>query len=186
MRRKHLVVIMLLCILGLSTTAMAQVTLKPGVGINISDWSKFDGLDTKGKVGWQVGLSAVFGEKFYLEPGLFYQQQSTKVSEAGSAFDANDISSLRIPVNVGLSLLGHEDSTFALRFFAGPTASIVTSSPSGMDTKGINWGVQAGAGVNFLMLFLDASYEWGLNEFMKDVDNSPKLRGFYLTAGLRL
>ncbi len=188
MRRKHLVVIMLLmCGLGLSTTMKAQVTLKPGVGINVSTWSNLDGLDTKGKLGWQVGLSAVFGEKLYLEPGIFYQQRSSEISsgiDIGDAFDANDVSSIRIPVNVGVSLLGHEDSTFALRFFGGPTASIITSSPSGMDAKGVTWGVQAGAGVNFLMLYLDASYEWGMNKIFKDGD--AKMKGFYLTAGIRL
>lgn len=191
-------------LIGIITTVLilfvsstyGQMTIKPGVGINFTNWSKdAGGATASGNVGWQIGGSIAFGDKLYLEPGLFYVQQSTEIttldSESPSSlkFD-NKISSLRIPVNVGYSILGTEGGMFSLHIFGGPTASIVTSVDGSDyltkdDHKGVNWGVQAGAGINVALFYLDASYEWGLNEFLKDMDEKVKLQGFYLTAGIK-
>ena len=183
-------------LIGFASMSYGQMTIKPGVGINITNWSKEPGQSTvNGNVGWQLGASIAFGKKLYFEPGLFYMEQSTEVTaideqtSTNFKFD-NKISSLRIPVNIGYAILGKEGGPLSLRVFGGPTASIVTGTDgedflSKDDFKDINWGVQAGAGINLAMLYLDASYEWGINEFLKDMDEQVKLRGFFVTAGIK-
>ncbi len=183
----------LLIVFLIPSNSYGQTTLKPGIGINITDWSKIDNSNAKARVGWQVGASAAFGEKLYIEPGIYYQEQSTEITSdyTSSNFKfKNKITSLRIPVNVGLSIIGKEGSMLGLHVFGGPTASIVLNNDIDdlfdTDYSSVNWGIQAGAGVNVLLFYLDASYEWGLNEFIDDMDDSPKLKGFYLTAGIKL
>ncbi|MBR8537788.1 PorT family protein [Carboxylicivirga sediminis] len=197
MRKKRMsLVLSFIGLMGFISFGYSQVTIKPGIGINITNWSKDPGgATTSGNVGWQIGGTVAFGEKLFFEPGLFYVEQSTEVDVIDSEmpdnfkFD-NKITSLRIPVNVGYSILGKEDGMFSLHVFGGPTASFVldvkeTDLLSKDDHKSINWGVQAGAGINLTMFYLDASYEWGLNEFLEDMDEKVKLQGFYLTAGIK-
>ncbi|MBS2213602.1 PorT family protein [Carboxylicivirga mesophila] len=197
MRKKRMsLVISFIGLMSFISFAYSQVTIKPGIGINITNWSKDPGgATTSGNVGWQIGGTVAFGEKLFFEPGLFYVEQSTEVDVIDSElpdnfkFD-NKITSLRIPVNVGYSILGKEDGMFSLHVFGGPTASFVldvkeTELLSKDDHKSVNWGVQAGAGINLTMFYLDASYEWGLNEFLEDMDEKVKLQGFYLTAGIK-
>ena len=183
-------------LVGFASMSYGQITIKPGIGMNVTNWSKEPGQSSvDGNLGWQVGGSIAMGNKLYFEPGLFYMEQSTEVTTIDAQtstnfkFD-NKISSLRIPVNIGYSILGNEGGLASVHIFGGPTASIVTSTDgddflSKDDFKDINWGIQAGAGVNIAMLYLDASYEWGLNEFLKDMDEKVKLRGFFVTAGIR-
>ncbi len=194
MRKKRMsLVISFIGLMGFISFGYSQVTIKPGIGINITNWSKDPGgATTSGNVGWQIGGTVAFGEKLFFEPGLFYVEQSTEVDVIDSEnfkFD-NKITSLRIPVNVGYSIIGKEDGMFSLHVFGGPTASFVldvkeTELLSKDDHKSVNWGVQAGAGINLTMFYLDASYEWGLNEFLEDMDEKVKLQGFYLTAGIK-
>lgn len=180
-----------------SSLTWAQVSIKPGIGINVTDFSKVpDGTNNvQGKVGYQIGASALIGDKLYVEPGVFVQKQSTDFVVSGVENQniniSNEISSIRIPVNVGYHILGSESSPFALRVFGGPTASIVTNVKESnvlnldkSDYKGMNWGAQVGAGVDLSFLYLDVSYEWGLNQFLKDASNAPKLQGAYITAGI--
>ena len=188
-----LVCIAMTCFLS---TGYSQIAFKPGIGINVTDWSKNpESTTTSGKVGWQIGASIAFGEKLYFEPGLFYQEKSTEVkvlnSESPTTFKFdNKISSLRIPVNIGYSIIGQEDGMFSLHIFGGPTASYVINVKESQflpkdDYKDVNWGLQAGAGINLAILYLDISYEWGLNEFLKNANEKVKLQGFYMTAGLK-
>jgi hypothetical protein len=54
-------------------------------------------------VGFQVGASVLIGEKFYVEPGIFYVRKSTQFVEDGSSPNELqlDMSGIRIPVAVG-------------------------------------------------------------------------------------
>ena len=169
----------------------AQTQIKPGVGINFTNVSS-DGVEASGQVGWQVGASVAFGEKFYFEPGVFYQTNSVEYFTSNST-PVTDLtySGLRIPVAVGLDVLGNADSFAGLRVFGGPSGMFVLStSDESVDKDEIEspqWGVFAGAGLDIALFYLDASYQWSLSNVQKDVDQIDlgKTRGFFLTAGLR-
>lgn len=174
----------------------AQTTIKPGVGLNFTDFSKdpTDG-EFKAKVGWQIGGSVAFGKKFYFEPGLFYVGKSTEFQSSASGtptIDENaDINGIRIPLAVGVNLIGNEKTLVSLRGFGGASAFFLTGVSDNLDKDDFektNFGVFAGAGLDFWKLYLDLSYEWSLTNIQKDVSaiDIGKTRSLFITAGLRI
>lgn len=174
-------------------TAQSQ-TLKPGVGLNFANVTNFEDVSASGNTGWQLGASVAFGNKFYIEPGIFFQSKSAD-------FDSDDINSFedfeaqfsgfRVPIAVGLNLLGNDDSTISLRVFGGGSGYFITNTSDDLKDIDVNkaqWGVFAGAGLDFWILFLDVSYEWSATDIQQDIRQIDlgKTNGLFATAGLRL
>ncbi|WP_215223089.1 outer membrane beta-barrel protein [Echinicola shivajiensis] len=178
----------------IATMAHAQVELKPTIGLTFSNVTKDpDSGEAKAKIGYQFGASVLFGDKFYVEPGLFFAQKSTKFSDTNTSGDDldMDLKGLRIPVAVGYHLLGSEDSAIGLRVFGGGSTFIVTGvNGEGLDKDDFEsptWGVFAGAGLDFTILFLDAKYEWSLTDVSGLTDfDIGKTNSFFVNAGIRL
>lgn len=180
-------------LMAVTTLSMAQVELKPAIGINITDVSKDPSSGkAKGQAGFQFGASVLIGDKFYVEPGVFWVKKSTQFVEEGTTPDELDLdmSGIRVPVAIGYHLLGHEESTAALRILGGASAFVVTS----VDAEGVDkddfsspaWGVFAGAGLDIWILFLDVKYEWSLTDVASVTDfDIGKHKGFYTNAGVR-
>jgi hypothetical protein len=173
----------------------AQTTIKPGVGLNFTDFSKDPASsEFKAKVGYQIGGSVAFGKKFYVEPGLFYVGKSTEFTTSSTTTPETQnfkINGLRIPVAVGLNIIGNEKTTISLRGFGGVSGFFVTSVSDDIDKDEINksnFGVFAGAGLDFWKLYLDLSYEWSLTNVQKDVSaiDIGNSRSLFITAGIRL
>ena len=174
--------------------SFGQVELKPAIGINVTNVSKDpDSGSTKGQVGYQVGASVLIGEKFYVEPGIFYVRKSTQFVEEGSSPNELqlDMSGIRIPVAVGYHLLGNEESLAALRILGGGSAFFVTGvdaeGASKDDFKSPTWGLFAGAGLDLWIFFLDVKYEWSLTDVSSITDfDVGKYRSFYSNLGVRI
>lgn len=169
----------------------AQTQIKPGIGVNMTNITG-EGTDASGQVGWQIGGSVAFGEKFYVEPGLFYQTSSVEYfTSASSPVTDLTYSGLRIPVAVGLDVLGNADSFAGLRVFGGASGLIVTGTSSEFydkdEIESPQWGVFAGAGLDIAIFYLDLSYQWSLSNVQKDIDQIDlgKSKGIFVTAGLR-
>lgn len=185
-------IIFSMLVLAIAATANAQVTLKPHIGLNITDMS-VSGGDASGKAGFLAGLSVAFGKKIYFEPGLQYVVKSSEItsSSAPSTWDPNtSLSGFRIPVAVGINLLGNEKSTLSLRGFGGASAFFITDVSDNIDNADINktnFGVFAGAGLDIWKLFLDVSYEWSLTNLQENVSaiEVGKTNSLYLNAGFR-
>jgi hypothetical protein len=174
--------------------AIAQVELKPAVGLTFTDVSKDPETGkAKGQVGYQIGGSVLIGNKFYIDPGIFFVKKSTDFVSEGTA--ANDITlnmtGIRIPVAVGYHLLGEEESLAALRILGGGSAFFVT----GVDAEGADkddfssptWGVFAGAGLDIWILFLDVKYEWSLSDVSSVTDfDIGKHKSLYANLGVRI
>ncbi len=181
-------------LIAFSFTAMAQVEIKPAFGVNFSNLKDDSGYGLKGKTGYQIGGTVAFGKKFYVEPGIFWQKDNYDINDPGDVVDDiknGGYSTINIPLNVGYSLLGSEETTFGLRVFAGPSAKFVISvvEEGGVtkdDFNNLLWGLNAGAGLDFWILFADLGYEWGLNEVIKSVDNTTKNDHFYINFGVRI
>ncbi len=209
-----------LVVLVCGTLGYAQ-EVKLGLGLSVTDFSKVSDGESKGKVGAQFGGSIVFGEKFYIEPGIYYVSKSTELSftEDGVTDVTNDvtdmamksvrlpstgnsivtgdydvdakISGIRIPVAVGLGVLGSNESLINVRAFGGFSGFFVTNTSDDVDKDSIektNWGVFAGAGADVWIFFLDLSYEWSLTDISKDIDTVDigKQRSFFGNVGVRL
>ncbi len=178
----------------MAIAAYSQVELKPAIGINVSNVSKDpDNGNATGQVGYQVGASVLIGEKFYIDPGIFYVKKSTQFVEEGTSVEELklDMSGIRIPVAVGYHLLGNEESLAALRILGGGSAFFVT----GVDAEGANkddfksptWGLFAGAGLDLWIFFLDVKYEWSLTDVSSVTDfDIGKYRSFYSNLGVRI
>jgi hypothetical protein len=184
----------LLLALLLGAAPASAFELKPAIGITFTDVSNDPANGTaSGKAGWQLGGTVLFGEKLYFEAGAFYAQKSTDITSStpSGAVDLSSITGVRIPAMIGFHLIGEPKSEFALRLFGGGSAFIVTSvSASGLtksDFESPTWGVFAGAGVDFLFLFLDLKYEWSLTNVssLSTVDVGSA-RSFYLNAGVKI
>jgi len=175
-------------------SCLSAQTIKPGIGMNFTDFSKNPvGGEYKAKVGYQIGGSVAWGSKWYIEPGIFYVGKSTEFSSSNGNLPDQDeltISGIRIPVAVGINLLGNGKSTIGVRGFGGLSAFFITSTSDDFEdqVKKSNFGLFAGAGVDFWKLFVDVSYEWSLTNVQKDVNTIDvgNSRSLYISAGLRL
>ena len=164
--------------------------------MNVTDFSKSDDGDAKGKASYQLGGSVMFGKrKLYVEPGIFYTAKSTKFTYSNSSgtqsnpgnqeIDAK-FNGFRIPVAVGLRLLG----PVGLRVFGGGSVFFITSTKDvkkdSINTT--NWAAFAGAGLDFWKLFVDLSYEWSMTDVQKDASKTDmgQARTFYIAAGIRI
>ena len=173
--------------------ASAQFTFKPSAGLNFTDFSKKGNGDVKAKTGWQIGASAAFGKKFYFEPGIFYVGKSTEYTDPVTSindFKAN-INGIRVPLAVGLNAIGNEKTGISLRVFGGPSAFFVTNVGDEVNKdsiENVNFGLFAGAGLDFWKVFLDLSYEWSLTNVQKNVSDIDlgKSRTLFVTAGIRM
>jgi hypothetical protein len=178
--------------LAFSFSAKAQTTLKPHVGLNFTDISVTGG-EASGKAGFLAGVSVAFGKKIYFEPGLQYVVKSSEITSTGSnpTWDPNtSLSGFRIPVALGINLLGNEKSMLSLRGFGGASAFYITNTSENLDNADINktnFGVFAGAGLDVWKLFLDVSYEWSLTNLQENVSaiEVGKTNSLYLNAGFR-
>ena len=178
--------------LAISGTVAAQTTIKPQVGVNLTDVTINSGAGSaSGQAGVLAGLSVAFGKKFYIEPGLQYVSKSTEYTDTQDPdFDNQkfNLKGFRVPVAVGINFLGNQKSLVTFHGFGGLSAFFITDDNYSVDINKTNWGVFAGAGIDFWKLFLDASYEWSLSSLTTDVNSIDvgKTRSIYINAGFRI
>jgi hypothetical protein len=175
-----------------SSAVYGQASFKPGIGLNFTSITG-NGDQVSGKMGWQIGGSVELGKKIYFEPSIFYMTENTETTTvnggAQTLSDAN-FKGLRIPVALGLEVLGNTESAFGLRVFGGGSAFILTGVSDGLNKSDFNspeWGVFAGVGADIAIFFIDASYQWSVTNVQSNVSaiDFGKTNGFFLTAGLR-
>jgi hypothetical protein len=97
---------------------------------------------------------------------------------------------LRVPLALGINLLGSEKSTLTLHGFGGLSGFFIMSdnTPSNIDLNKANWGLFAGAGIDIWKIFVDVSYEWSLSELSTNVNNAQigATRSLFINGGLRI
>lgn len=178
--------------LAISGAAAAQTTIKPHIGVNLTDVEINSGAGSaSGQAGVLAGLSVAFGKKFYFEPGLQYVAKSTEYTDTQDPdFDNQklNLKGFRVPVAVGINFLGSQKSLVTFHGFGGLSAFFITDDNYSVDINKTNWGVFAGAGIDVWKLFLDASYEWSLSSLTTDVSSIDigKTRSVYINAGIRI
>lgn len=187
--KKITLIVVLLATVG---STFAQSTIKPGIGLNFTSITG-TGDDVNGKMGWQLGGSVEFGKKFYIEPGLFYMTENaeaTTVNNGVNTLTDAKFNGIRIPLAVGLNILGNTESSFGLRVFGGGSAFLLTRVSEGLDKNDFNnskWGVFAGVGADISIFYIDWSYQWSVTNVQQDITDIDfgKTNGIFLTAGLR-
>lgn len=172
----------------------SQVAFKPSLGISFNDFSSNSSGEFKGKVGAQLGGSVAIGKKFYVEPGIFYATKSSEFSYLNSqntsiAVDAV-IKGIRVPLAVGVDVIGNTKSLVNIRVFGGGSGFFMTGVSDDLVKDNFSsptWGTFAGVGTDILMFFADISYEWSLTNATKDISNIEfgKSRTLFVTVGFR-
>jgi len=185
--------------MGAVLMLQAQIELKPTFGFNLSRLSNEpETFSQSARIGYQLGGSLQFGKKLYFEPGIFWVKNSTELVHASQKDFSfkNDLNLIRIPVFVGYQIIGGDKvNIFGLRVFGGPTGSWVTKvSNDNLKKEDFNnflWGIDAGAGIDVWLIFLDIGHEWGLNKVFKDEANvgdfkDSKNHAWWWNLGIRI
>jgi hypothetical protein len=195
--------IMLIAALILGNLAMAgnfDLSIGPKIGYQTSKLS-YKKADIKNgfKNNFTIGA---FGRieigNLYVQPEILYFKSENDFSLKLNDQDASTLGvdpnlsltlntmNLQVPIMVGFKVLDLDLLT--LRAQVGPTANFVlkdetlfnanfsgseTNKPE-FDTKNINWGLQAGLGVDMMKFTLDINYSFGLSKIFESgvIDNT--------------
>jgi hypothetical protein len=182
----------LFIVLATVGSAFAQSSFKPGAGLNFTGISGTPD-NVSGQMGWQAGASVEIGNKFYVEPGIFYMTrnaETTTINNGVSSLNDAQFRGFRVPLAIGYNILGDTNSSFGLRVFGGASAFILTSVTEGYAISDFNnpeWGVFAGLGADIAIIFIDLSYQWSVNNVQNNISdiNFGRTNGVFLTAGFR-
>ncbi|GLU51341.1 porin family protein [Dyadobacter frigoris] len=170
----------------------------PVVGIHASSF-KADFSDGKadGRIGWNAGLDFRIHEKrFFIQPGVHYFSSSMRISTEDSLSNAPLLSGprlhfLKVPLLLGFYLTKANKGFFKMNVKAGATGSYVLavdkSDKRQFDRDNIedfSYGLNAGLGLEFGLITLDISHEWGMNTLFKDSNNKNNV--LRATIGLKL
>ncbi len=183
--------ILLLTILSF---AGGNLALKPNFGIGITSFSEdYNKVKSQATLGTEFGLDLLVGRKFYFQSGIRYIKDSYSIS--GSIDNLNDFKTkihnigIKVPLHIGLYLIDLEATNLVkARIFTGPSIKATTTINNEGDDfldknkyTDITFGYQVGVGIDIWKMFLDAGYEIGLSEMIKDTQ--IKSNGAYITTG---
>ena len=190
---KKSILLLIMAVLSISFSN-AQIKSKPAIGLSLSDLSKDPSGESKAQPGIQMGGSLNVGNKIFFEPGVFYTAKSTEYITGSGTSTINNkavIRGLRVPLGIGVNLLGDGTSLFDVHAGGGVSGFFVLSTGEDIDKDEVespSWGTYLGVGVDVWKLFLDVSYEWSLTNLQKDITSIDlgKHRTLYVNVGLKL
>ncbi len=185
-----------LILLIASAPAFAQLSIRPQIGYNSSSLTEdYNNVSFGNDDGFQFGVDLQMGERFYIQPGIFWESASNELKDEvngnNSSFKVNRI---RIPVMLGYKFFGPStDGIIDVRVFTGPNASFAinkdlkqTALISKNDFKGAIYGWNVGAGLDIAIFFVDIGYSFGLSEVFEEAASTARNNLFYANAGLRI
>lgn len=163
---KKIILTTVIAFFALTTTHAQGIDFGVKLGANFSTLS--DAAGAKNKTGFHGGvfLGLKFSDKFALQPELLYSQQ-------GAKFDPGnvDLSYANVPVVVKYYIFK------GLNLQVGPQFGFVVDDNfeetfgEGVDPEGFDISGLAGVGLDLpLGIRIDARYNFGLTEVVKDVD----------------
>jgi hypothetical protein len=181
------------------------------LSVDISDYAD------AAKTGFQLGAFVRIGEKIHLQPEAYFTTKTGNLEFNYNELVGQDtlsravsqdvkLSTIDVPVLLGVRVLKLPKLNVHVQ--AGPVASIVVNkkfdvSFDGIDVEddkspiiaddfsNINWGLQFGAGIDFLFLTADIRYELGLNNIYKSPDTmtqDPTIKSnvFFISVGWKI
>ncbi|MEH0154351.1 porin family protein [Limibacter armeniacum] len=187
-------IFLLALILTLPATLLAQVELKPHIGINAFRYNDDPGtFESDARAGIQLGASLAIGNKVYFEPGFQFVNRKTELVSTQTDRELSireviaqpDLKGIRVPLLVGLRF-ADADAPVNFRVFAGPSATFLTNKEENVfhdfTFKETDWGMNVGAGLDLFIFFIDAGYEFGINKTFADT----RSRSLYANAGVKI
>jgi len=175
---------------------MAQFAVNPQLGITMQKLTDApEGAEYKAALGAMIGLDMRIGDRFYFQPGGFFERNSTVVSVGDSLVVEDNLvrSNLKLKALVGYNLI--DGDGFRLRFNTGPTYDVLLSvddkddkiewNKDDFNSGSFNWN--AGLGADITIITLETGMTYGLSKVFKEQDgftSDAKYFTFYVTAGV--
>jgi hypothetical protein len=164
-----------------------QFALGVKLGYNASKLStNVDTIKSQVNSGFHIGIWTHLGKRLYFAPELLYTFSGTIFSSEGNVVTKDwkqkvTVGSVDIPLLLGFKII--HSSVITWRVEVGPEVSFVTNKKvkemgtitgpiTGANINTANWYVLGGTGIDVLFLTFDIRYQYGLNQFVKDVQNS--------------
>ena len=185
----------------LACQAMAQSSIgsgaiiNPQIGFNLSKLSTdVQTAQTKYRLGYMFGGYIRSEGNVYLQPGIFWRRMGVKLQTTQEIQNQhefhNDVSSIQVPVLVGVNLVNTQALVF--RANGGGFANFLTSVQNTPlytkdDLRKTTFGIRAGVGVDLYNLTGDIGYDYQFSKFFADgIGSDAKLSGWFFTVGLKL
>jgi hypothetical protein len=150
-------------------------------GVNFTQLSSSDAYVTEASTGYQLGAYYKQGRMFYWQAGARFATAKIGYKPAGSAdFSDISVSDIDIPLTLGINFTSFMNRVLSVRLFASAVPAFtvkVGDNPYGITKDKVNSFIlygQGGLGVNVAFLVLEAGYNYGFNELLKDnTDSKP-------------
>ncbi len=167
------------------TMAYSQLVVRPSAkfGFNFASIDEdLEGFNTDGRSGYDIGIDLRMEQgHVFFHPGLHFQKTRldlTSLTSSNPEAIRTQVSSLKFPLNAGVYITS-EASLLHVHFRGGIVPQFVTGAGEveelGFDKDLLNnflWGANAAIGIDFILLTVEFSYEFGLTSFYNDY--SPK------------
>jgi hypothetical protein len=170
----------------------------PMVGVHASSFNAdLKDNEADGRVGWNAGLDfRIHMKRFFIQPGAHYFNSSLKQTDKdslsnASLLDGPRIHSLKVPLMIGLYLTKANSGFFKVNIKGGAVGNYVMAvdkSPIAYFAKSnieeFSYGLNAGLGLEFGLITLDISHEWGMSTYFKSNDQKNNVLRF--TLGVKI
>jgi hypothetical protein len=170
----------------------------PMVGIHASNFkADFDKETADGRSGWNAGLDfRIRAKRFFVQPGVHYLNSSVRFTSNDSISNAPLLSgprihSLKAPLLIGVYLTKANRGFFKVNIKGGAVANYVLAVDKNEQNKftknnieEFSYGLNAGLGLEFGLITIDLSHEWGMSRYFKD--NNDKNNVLRATLGIKL
>jgi hypothetical protein len=175
---------------GASASAQVVELIVPQLGVTFVNYSGTD-IDSDTGIGFEAGGRVRAGGRLYVEVGVFWSTAGADVTipAGGGTTDDLRIQDVSVPVGIGVKLI--KSRPLALRIFGGVTPSFptgVSDNDLGIlkeDLKGTLWSGRAGLGFDFVVLSIDAGYDFGLGNIFEVGGESVKRNEWFIELGAR-
>jgi hypothetical protein len=161
-----------------------------GATFNYLDTETEDATDMG--VGYLLGLKYQRGRFFYWEVGAQYNKSTFALVSGANQTVTNNfgLSSIQVPLNVGVNLLSATDRILGLRVFVGALPSFtlgVNNNDANIVKDDLNSFImsgQAGVGLDIAFFTFETGYTYGFSDLYSDNDKStPSL--IFVQLGFR-
>lgn len=158
--------------------------------------------EVSGRPGYQFGVAATFGDRFFVQPGFQWSTLSTTVVNENTVtgdelIDETTLNIISVPLKVGIRLIDPDtENLFNVRVFGGFDGHHVTSvnhetnDPNTEDLDEDDYNnliinADFGLGLDVFIFFIDAGYQLGITPVHTNGDNA-KANAFYTNLGIRI
>lgn len=210
MKKTLLLIALLVAGIG-NSQAQKKFDIRAYGGVNLMQLTSDEGTtlfngvihDQKvsGRPGYQFGLAATFGARFFVQPGFQYTYMSTKIvnenTATGFEFEDNaQVKMISVPLKVGFRLINPETENLVnVRVFGGldghHVIDVKHSDKSGIkvlekeDYSNMILNADFGLGLDIFIFYVDFGYQLGLTPVHSASGDNAKANSFYGNFGLK-